>query len=403
MNRINLILLLCLGLVGGTLIAQETWEEASSIPGGSRHHPICFSLDGVGYVLCGNADPDQSGEPYLKDFYKYAPETDTWTKLADFPGAPRGFGVGLSYEGKGYVGFGYGNNQYLDDLWEYDAETDTWNQLPSCPCDGRIHPAFLAARGKVYVGLGGTGVNENDWWSYDLESRMWEQEEDFPGARRHHPYYFTVGETPYVGFGHSSGPTVIHDDFYKFDPVLAKWVKMADFPSHGRVAGTHFAYDNKGYILAGDGADHGYDVGEFWEYDPVTDFWEQLPTFPADGRWAPGCFEIDGTVYFTSGYARNTGIFHNDLWSYTLKISTDNEEVAPVTAVQVDPNPATDKIVISSLILGHRYELVTTNGKVVKSWKANRSQSTLSVDNLSGGIYWIRDVENRTVTKFVKQ
>ena len=180
-------------------VAQK-WEEVAGIPGGNRHHPICFSIDDTGYVLCGNADPGQTALPYLNDFYSYNAADDIWTKQPDFPGVARGFGVGLAYNGKGYVGFGYGDNRYLDDLWEYDPILDIWTQLPSCPGPGRTHPAFLAAEGKIYVGLGSDGRNLDDWWSYDLPSGQWTQEQDLPGAARHHPYYFTVDDIPYVGF-----------------------------------------------------------------------------------------------------------------------------------------------------------------------------------------------------------
>lgn len=396
----SLTLILFLGLTG--LTAQQSWYELSPMPGFTRHHPICFSLDGQGYLLCGNADQAEAGVPYLRDFYTYDPDTDQWTKLADFPGAPRGFGVGLSYNGKGYVGFGFGNNQYLDDLWEYDPATNTWTRLPSCPCAGRIHPAFVAARGKVYVGLGGTGRNENDWWSYDIEDRQWTQEQNFPAEPRHHPYYFSVGETPYVGFGHSGPPSAIHKDFYKFDPVLRQWQKMKDFPSHARVAGTHFEYNNKGYILAGDGATHGYDVGEFWEYDPVNDFWQQLPTFPEDGRWAPGCFEIDGTVYFTSGFARNTGVLHKDLWGYDLKISTDTKD-AFISPLSAQPNPVRDRLQLNQLIKGGKYEITDLSGHQMMAWTATDAVKQIDVSHLANGLYIIRgvDVESASI-RFIK-
>lgn len=370
-------------------VNAQSWYQVNSIPGPNRHHPICFSIDGIGYLLCGNADQDQTGQPFLRDFYSYDPANDQWIKKADFPGTPRGFGVGLEYRGKGYAGFGYGNNRYLDDLWEYDPQTNRWTQLPSCPCAGRTHPAFVAGFGKIYVGLGGTGRNADDWWSYDIESRQWQQEQTFPGAARHHPYYFSIDQIPYVGFGHSGPPTVIHNDFYKFDPITGEWEQMNDFPSHGRVAGTHFDHLGKGYILAGDGADHGYDVGEFWEYDPLSDTWLQLPTFPADGRWAPGCFDIDGTVYFTSGFARNTRVLHNDLWGFDLNITTRNDGVEEdfFTAF---PNPTQGALNVSGTQDNDVYELFDLNGKKIMTLTATELTSTIDLSSFQSGIYFLK-------------
>jgi N-acetylneuraminic acid mutarotase len=380
---------LILILVVNLLSAQNGWNQLEGIPGGSRHHPICFSIDNSGYVLCGNANPAETQLPYLNDFYTYNADDATWTKLADFPGTARGFGVGLSYEGKGYAGFGYGDNDYLNDMWEYDPQTNEWEKLPDCPCDGRTHPAFVAAKGKIYVGLGGTGQNAGDWWSYDIDNKSWTQEEDFPAEKRHHPYYFTVDDEPYVGFGHSSQPTVIHNDFYKFDVESGTWEKMNDFPSHGRVAGTHFTVGNKGYILAGDGGDHGYDEGELWEYDPNLDEWEQLPTFPADGRWAPGSFVVNGTAYFTSGFARNTRVYHNDLWAFQIQVSTPVVEQSSVSTHKVYPSPARESVSIEGLNIGTTYQLIDNKGNIHRTIQFSNETSEIIIETLPKGIYWL--------------
>lgn len=374
-------MLLCFLMVGD-LGAQ--WVQQASLPGVGRHHPICFSLDGIGYVLCGNADPDQVAAPYVKDFYSYDPTDDRWTRKLNFPGEARGFGVGLNYQGKGYAGFGATPTERLNDLWEYDPETDEWTQLPDCPCLGRTHPAFLAAQGKIYVGLGGVGTNAKDWWSYDLEDERWTEEEEFPGIARHHPYYFTVDDIPYVGFGHSAN--AIHNDFYKFDPSTRKWVQMNQFPSHARVAGTHFALNGKGYILAGDNERHRYDEGEFWEYEPSSDSWIQLPTFPEDGRWAPGAFVIGGKGYFLSGLARNTGVYHNDLWSYELVTTSTEDEL--LESISISPNP-----VQSVLTIEGEWEtlqsmtILNTQGKTVRSMEPT---AEILVGDLSSGVYYLQ-------------
>jgi len=389
------IFLGCMFIV--TDIAAQ-WVQQSSLPAVSRHHPICFALDGKGYVVCGNADPDEVAVPYVKDFYSFDPSTDRWTRELNFPGDARGFAVGLNYEGKGYAGFGVNTSERLNDLWEYDPVTEEWTQLPDCPCLGRTHPAFLAAQGKIYVGMGGVGTNAKDWWSYDIEDKRWTEEEDLPGIARHHPYYFTVDDIPYVGFGHSAN--AIHNDFYKFDPATRKWVRLKDFPSHGRVAGTHFALNGKGYILAGDNERHRYDEGEFWEYEPKSDSWIQLPTFPEDGRWAPGAFAIGSTGYFFGGLARNTSEYHNDLWSYELgTTSTDNEFL---NGIEVSPNP-----VVSTIKLDGQWDKIDVINILDASGREIRSvqpQSEIQVEDLPSGVYHLQlmqDDESR-VLKFVR-
>lgn len=366
-------------------VQSQGWVELNPVPGIARHHPICFALEGQGYLLCGNPDPRATSDPYLKDQWTYDPVADEWTEMEDFPGAPRGFGVGLNYNGKGYAGFGFGNNQYLNDLWEFDPETQEWTQLPSCPCLGRTHPAFLAAQGKIYVGLGGTGTNANDWWSYDLETKQWTEEERYPGVPRHHPYYFTVDDIPYVGFGHSAN--AIHNDFAKFNPATREWELMMQFPSHARVAGTHFTVDDKGYILAGDNELHRYDEAEMWEYDPPSDSWIQLPTFPEDGRWAPGAFVIGGTAYFTSGFARNTRVYHNDLWEYVIKTTTSTDEET-LPAVSITPNPGQGSFQIEGSLDGvTEMEIIDGQGRILQNLPIAKEQD---ISTLIPGSYILR-------------
>ena len=83
--------------------SQANWTTKAPFPGTARHHPITFSLLDYGYVLAGVAGA-QAGvgqDSYVKDFYRYDPINDSWTKLADFPGAARGFFVCSNKQWKG--------------------------------------------------------------------------------------------------------------------------------------------------------------------------------------------------------------------------------------------------------------------------------------------------------------
>lgn len=274
------------------------WIEVSSLPAEFRtHHSFGFSLLGKGYLVTGD-----SGVPRA-DFYAYNPDTDEWTKLQNYPGPARSYGIGDVWEEKAYLGFGADSDgNALNDLWEFDPTTMTWTQLTSCPCDPRFHPALVAAMGKIYVGLGNDAANMKDWWEYDIASDTWEQIPDFPSDERHHPYQFAIGNFVYSGFGHGAS---IYKNWFRYDPSGFVWQRMADIPSEGRVAGTQFSFEGKGYVLSGDGENHGsMDTGEFWSYDPATDTWEELPPHPGKSRWAPASFIINGEVYLINGTVR---------------------------------------------------------------------------------------------------
>lgn len=391
-------------LTSSAVITAEEWEERAELPGGPRHHPVGWNLDGNGYVLTGTAE--SLGSLVLEDdFYRYHPEDDEWETLDDFPGPARSFSIGIEYDGKGYIGFGMGPGQeHLDDLWRYDPESEEWEELTPCPCDGRRHPVLEAQNGRIFAGLGDEVVGQSiedldDWWAYDIEDDEWEQMDDLPGPARHHPFHFSIGYYVYAGMGHS-GPTIF-DDWYRFDTEVEEWEQMEDFPGQARVAGTQFAHQGLGYVLSGDGSDHSYmEEGEFWRYYPEEDEWEELPPHPGTSRWAPTSFAIGNEVFFHAGQDRaDNDQLHNDLWAYEMSMPTPlanfDEDPAQYTLY---PNPAENRANIeisSELDRPVQVALYNMNGKELENASPEEAITPgetieLDVENLNAGIYMVR-------------
>ncbi|HUP11765.1 MAG TPA: IPT/TIG domain-containing protein, partial [Niastella sp.] len=63
---------------------QDNWVQKASFPGASRVMPFSFSENGMGYM--GGGDTTHGGSGNAHDFWKYDPTTDSWTRMADFPG-----------------------------------------------------------------------------------------------------------------------------------------------------------------------------------------------------------------------------------------------------------------------------------------------------------------------------
>jgi N-acetylneuraminic acid mutarotase len=367
----------------------QTWETLASLPASAqeRHHPTTFSIDGIGYLVCGADDNAVS----MNDFYSYDPQTNTWTTKTNFPGPSRGFAYAVESETKGYMGFGYqyepGNSieQYLADLWEYDPLTDTWTELAPFPGSARIHPAMVYLNGKIYVGCGGDALGDlGDWWEYDIDTDTWTAKATFPGSDRHHPYYFAIGDYAYVGMGHS-GPNIFKD-LYRYDPNTDSWQQMADIPDQARVAGTQFSFGGKGYMLSGQGNTHqNLPTGEFWEYDPLTNSWLQLTPHPGEGRWAPGSFVINGAVYFMCGES-NSGL-EKDMMRYQIEGFASNEVIMEEDQeISLFPNPANSQFQISNITTPAIVSVFDMNGKL--SWEGIvQPQQQINVSGLQNGIY----------------
>jgi N-acetylneuraminic acid mutarotase len=368
-----------------TFLNAQAWEQVAPLPLGvddARHHPVTFSINGLGYFGTGSVNGNVT-----KDFKRYDPVTDTWDSIPDFPGEARSFAYGTARGTKAYMGFGRTPTARLNDLWEYDAETEQWTRLADCPCVGRTHPAFIQLEDKIFVGLGSDGQNLKDWWEYDIPTDTWMQHDDLPGFARHHPFYFGIDDVAYVGLGHGSeGAPTIYKDFYKFDPETATWTQLTDFPGEGRVAGTQFDYNGKGYVLSGDGEDHSHmEEGEFWEYDPALDQWTQLPSHPGSSRWAPGNFVIDNYVYFMCGLSSVQ--MESDMMRFELEPALSNTNALQESSLAVFPNPATSSISFSEDISQYSdVLLVDALGRPIKRLNSNQ----VNLEGLSSGLYFLQ-------------
>ena len=283
----------------------QSWTSVSPLPDGFvSNHSFGFALNDMGYLVGG-----ETTSGYSNAFYQYDPASDAWTALPDFPGEPRGYTIGDTWNGEAWFGFGQSNSGALNDLWVYNPETETWTEKASCPCSARTHPAFIAEAGKVFVGLGGGPSGDtNDWWEYDIASDSWSEKPDFPASERHHPYQFGIDGDVFVGFGHHAAD--IFNEWYKYEPATEVWTEMATLPAEGRVAGSQLAHNGMGYALSGDGDDHSsMETGELWQYDPEADAWNQWPSHPGMSRWAPASFIINDEMYLINGMSLDPGSF----------------------------------------------------------------------------------------------
>ena len=366
------------------LLMAQMWESIAPMPSG-KHHPVTFTLDGMGYAITGTEGVRFATD----DVFQYDPINDQWNTLNDFPGAERSFAIGQAYNGKGYLGFGFANGSYFNDIWEYDPATDSWKILTVCDCIGRRHPAFVIKNDKIFVGLGdGIPGDLADWHVYDMVNDTWNRVNDIPGDERHHPFMFPAGDDMYVGMGHHAN--LIYKDWYKFDVDTETWEVLDDFPGEARVAGTQFGHAGKGYVLSGDGDNHDFmATGEFWEYEPSTDAWTELTAHPGISLWAPGSFVIDGTVYFLGGQNRQTNVIQNTAWKYELTPQAPSSIAAlkQVAEVNIYPNPAKDVLYIQSEEVLTRVRLISMTGMEVLE---TSNASTINISPLSPGIYFVQ-------------
>ena len=396
--RLHFKILLLLNLITlPTVVQSQNWVQVNSLPDSfnETHHSFAFSFDDTGYIVAGNSN---SGE--RDDFYQYDPINDSWIELTPFPGAPRGFAIGDTWNGKAYFGFGHDGTSLLNDLWEFDPLNMNWTELAPCPCAARTHPAMIAHNGKVFVGLGNNSIeNMNDWWEYDITLNTWSQKDDLPSQSRHHPYQFGINGYVYTGFGHGND---IFNDWFRYDITTETWNQVTTLPAEGRVAGTQFSYNGLGYVLSGDGDNHdSMETGEFWAYDPISDNWEEMPPHPEGSRWAPASFIINGEVYIINGTSFSQYV--TEIYKYNLDSALSIHELTN-SNIRIYPNPSTDFINIDvPANLKYHTNIYDLNGRLISR---SKNKAVIEIQALPLGVYLIEitdlDSDHKVVEKIIK-
>jgi Galactose oxidase, central domain len=71
------------------------------------------------------------GSQEYQDFWSYAPNTDTWTELADTVRPPKRYGGGVARDDQGSVYILGGGSNYHADIWKYGPESGLQDLLDS--------------------------------------------------------------------------------------------------------------------------------------------------------------------------------------------------------------------------------------------------------------------------------
>ncbi|XOV69205.1 MAG: T9SS type A sorting domain-containing protein [Fluviicola sp.] len=182
---------------------SETWSTMATFPGTNRTHPAMVATTDKIYVGCGGSS---NGD--LKDWWEYDIATDSWTQRTDFPGTRRHHPYYFSIGDDVYVGMGHHQSSIFDDLYHYDIENDSWTQVASIPAEGRVAGTQFTYNGKGYV-LSGQGEDHlnfdtGEFWEYDPVNDSWTQLPPHPGSGRWAPGSFVIGDSIYMVGGQNN-------------------------------------------------------------------------------------------------------------------------------------------------------------------------------------------------------
>jgi len=204
----------------------------------------------------------------LKDFWRYNPTTNSWTAIADFPGAGGAgvyFATGFAVGGKGYLcGGKTGPNLYSSQLWEYKPSNNQWIQRANFPGGVRYQMLAFVIGSKAYVGMGtDQNIFKKDMYCYDPGANNWQAIAPFPGYERGSASTFTLEERGFVCLGSNGG---LLSDLIEYNPLSDSWTLRAAYGGSARKSAVSFVIDNKAYVGSGSGYSGKKD--SWYEYAP---------------------------------------------------------------------------------------------------------------------------------------
>jgi hypothetical protein len=209
--------------------STDTWSQIASLTTIGRASSASFSIDNKGYIV-GGSNSKNSGTikyAYFRDTWEYNPQTDVWTKRADFGGGERSDLYGVVILGKAYIGFGQtldsqtgastGSSKFINDLWEFNPTSKIWTSaLTFRTITTRSPKIAFSIKDIGYFGHFNDSKQltmypyKPEKGFYDFKTYVDVIDERYDGV--------SVSNTTsgYFGLGSKSGQ--IYKDFYRFNP-----------------------------------------------------------------------------------------------------------------------------------------------------------------------------------------
>jgi N-acetylneuraminic acid mutarotase len=331
--------------------AYSQWKKVTSMPGDVTAYGFSFTLGTKVYYGGGESVPPftASSVIYYQKMYAYDTVAHSWTAMANFIGAARSHTACFTLNGKAYVGtgvtVGYGSSGITSrteykDFYEYNPATNTWRKVADFPGTGRVDATAFSINNKGYVGLGASSQTifgtlftcYQDLYSFDPVANTWLKLANYPGTARRLTATYVYKNIAYVGLGRPAQTPLISvglPDFYAYNPLSNTWTVSTPAPGALYRAGAiAFVYGTKAYIgcanyyltsnssgLVGEYTPYIYDLtAATWNTGlkiPVLmyDATNESATYAVPGGGGGGFGSTDGLNYF---YKANA----NNVWQY---------------------------------------------------------------------------------------
>lgn len=291
---------------------KNSWSQMADLPGDPRYKAGSFSLGGNVYVGCGAYNGT-----VFKDFWKYNPGTNRWTRMTDFPGVGRIYPMGTANNSSGYMGTGHTSDNatktQLYDFYKYDPVANSWSAIQDYP--DPVNNFFLnyatAINNRPFVSISDAVMNiqeivDDEWVSHPNTSDLMNSPSNA---------VFTLGNSIYVVCGYRFGSSTVNRSVWEYNTVTLQWTKKNDFPGPARNLSFFFTIENYGYMGCGT-TTSGIQFNDMWRYDPTNDSWIRFENFPGGVRSHGVSETVMNKGYAGMGLVMGGPFYFRDLWKF---------------------------------------------------------------------------------------
>ncbi|WP_165940240.1 hypothetical protein [Dyadobacter psychrotolerans] len=206
----------------------DVWSRKADFIVPEIEFPGIFVIGSNAYV-CGWQS--KNGYRYIADTYQYNSVSDSWSKKDGIYSLSRLKTTQLQFgfNGKGYL-FGGGAGpvtefgKMVDSLYvtTYSPQADRFTTLKTnnFPYDAAPQTSWIIGN-SIFFYLGGKDYNfytfKNEIWEFNTSNLTWKKNPDFTGPIRHGAFGFSVGDKAYICFGDNTG-LIQYDDIWEYNP-----------------------------------------------------------------------------------------------------------------------------------------------------------------------------------------
>lgn len=319
MNPKHLIWLLVLLLCGCEQVEEHLLpiHECAAPPEG-RAVAMSFAWENTIYIVSGRMENGR----YSDKMMTYSVDADTWQTELPTPLAARANGVACTNSNAVYLGLGfkggsiYESENHLKDFWRYEPASDTWTRLADFPSEKTVATIAVANDEYVWVGFGFNGFGD-EWWCYSIAEDAWtaaEHEGEWPDRLMSMKAACCNGRY-FAGTGYHRGSKT---GWWEFIPATRRWERKASLPGQGRHNAACAATDESVWIAGGwhygDSLTTGFHFQDILRYSPTEDKWERsglIPCGPTENGVACG---VGRRMYFGLGESNQYQLYRH--WYY---------------------------------------------------------------------------------------